>query len=139
MDLSRRGYLGAVGVASLASSSTIEAQTQKEPADLVLYNGKIVTGDHGFSLRNAIAGKEARVVAVGGNELANRFSAARAIDLHGRTVVPGFNDTHVHLGGQSRRNIDLINTKSIAQLKDQVRAKARELGPKEWITGAGWD
>src|SRR3984893_4900681 len=139
MDLSRRRFLGAVGAASLAGSSRIEAQAQKEPADLVLYNGKIVTVDDAFSIRNAIAVKDGRIVAVGGNELANRFNAARAIDLHGRTVLPGFNDTHVHLGGQSRRNIDLINTKSIAQLKDQVRAKARELGPKEWITGAGWD
>jgi predicted amidohydrolase YtcJ len=138
MDLSRRRFLGAVGVASLSSSS-IEAQTQKEPADLVLYNGKIVTVDDAFSIRTAMAVKDGHIIAVGDNELSNRFNAARAIDLLGRTVLPGFNDTHVHLGGQSRRNIDLINTKSIAQLKDQVRAKARELGPKEWITGAGWD
>jgi predicted amidohydrolase YtcJ len=139
MDLSRRRFLGAVGAASLAGSARIEGQSQKEPADLVLYNGKIVTVDDAFSIRNAIAIKDGRIVAVGGNELQNRFNAVRAIDLHGRTVLPGFNDTHVHLGGQSRRNIDLINTKSIAQLKDQVRDKARELGPKEWITGAGWD
>ncbi len=139
MDLSRRKFLGAVGAASLAGSSAIQAQAQKEPADLLLYNGKIVTVDDAFSIRNAIAIKDGRVVAVGGNELSNRFTAARTVDLHGRTVLPGFNDTHVHLGGQSRRNIDLINTKSIAQLKDQIRDKARELGPKEWITGAGWD
>jgi predicted amidohydrolase YtcJ len=139
MDLSRRRFLGAVGAASLAGSSSIEAQAQKEPVDLLLYNGKIVTVDDAFSIRTAIAIKDGRVGAVGGNELANRFSATRAIDLRGRTVLPGFNDTHVHLGGQSRRNIDLINTKSITQLKDQLRDKARELGPKEWITGAGWD
>src|ERR1700694_1153654 len=139
MDLSRRRFLEAVGAASVGASASTHAQTQNEPADLVLYNGKIVTVDDAFSIRNAIAVKDGRVVAVGGNELATRFIAARAIDLHGRTVLPGFNDTHVHLGGQSRRNIDLIKTKSIAQLKDQVRAKARELGPKEWITGAGWD
>src|ERR1700676_5163510 len=138
MDLSRRRFLEAVGAASLAGTS-VDAQTQKEPADLVLYNGKIVTVDDAFAVRNAIAVKDGRVVAVGGNELVNRFNAARSIDLHGRAVLPGFNDTHVHLNGQSRRNINLINTKSIAQLKDQIRDKARELGPKEWITGAGWD
>jgi predicted amidohydrolase YtcJ len=139
MDLSRRRFLGAVGAASLAGSASIEAQTPKEAVDLLLYNGKIVTVDDAFSIRNAIAVKDGRVVAVGANDLVNRFNATRAIDLHGRTVLPGFNDTHVHLGGQSRRNINLIDTKSIAQLKDQIRDKARELGPKEWITGAGWD
>jgi len=139
MDLSRRKFLGALGAASLSGSSNIEAQPQKEPADLVLYNGKVVTVDDAFSVRNAIAVRDGHIVAVGGNDLQNRFNATRAIDLHGRTVLPGFNDTHVHLTGQSRRYIDLINTKSLAQLKDQVREKARELGPKEWITGAGWD
>jgi predicted amidohydrolase YtcJ len=54
-------------------------------------------------------------------------------------VLPGFVDTHIHLGGQSRRNIDLTETKSIVQLQDQLRAKVRELGPGEWITGSGWD
>src|SRR5579871_4375851 len=139
MDLSRRKFLGVVSAASLASASSAQAQSQKEPADLILYNGRIVTVDDAFSIRNAVAVKDGRIVAVGGNDLQNRFNAARAIDLHGRTVLPGFNDTHVHLVGQSRRNIDLINTKSIAQLKDQIRDKARQLGPKEWITGAGWD
>src|SRR5579871_1576078 len=139
MDLSRRKFLGVVSAASLASASSAQAQSQKEPADLILYNGRIVTVDDAFSIRNAVAVKDGRIVAVGGNDLQNRFNAARAIDLHGRTVLPGFNDTHIHLGGQSRRNIDLINTKSIAQLKDQIRDKARQLGPKEWITGAGWD
>jgi predicted amidohydrolase YtcJ len=133
MELTRRKFLAAAGAASL------RAQGQREPVDLLLYNGKIVTVDDAFSFRSAIAVKDGRIVAAGGNELRSRFDAARSIDLRGRTVLPGFNDTHVHLGGQSRRNIDLIHTKSIAQLKDQVREKARQLGPKEWITGAGWD
>jgi hypothetical protein len=54
-------------------------------------------------------------------------------------VIPGLHDTHIHLGGHSRRYIDLNETTSLAQLKQQVRDKAKELGPKEWITGAGWD
>ena len=80
--------------------------------------------------------KDGRIVAVGGNELRNRYAAARTIDLHGRTVMPGFHDTHIHLGGHSRRYIDLNDTTSLAQLKQQVSEKAKELGPREWITGA---
>ena len=53
--------------------------------------------------------------------------------------MPGFHDTHIHLGGHSRRYIDLNDTTSLAQLKQQVNEKAKELGPGEWITGGGWD
>ncbi|MBV8843404.1 MAG: amidohydrolase, partial [Bryobacterales bacterium] len=112
---------------------------QTPSADLVLYNGKIVTVDDAFSIREAIAIKDGRILAVGSNDLRNRYTAARSIDLRGRTVIPGFNDTHIHLGGHSRRYIDLNDTTSLVQLKQQVSEKAKELGPGEWITGGGWD
>ncbi len=141
MDFSRREFLGAAGLASLASVSRLEAQggAPGTAADLVLFNGRIVTVDDAFSIRQAIAVKDGKIIAVGGNELRNRYSAARTIDLRGRTVIPGFHDTHIHLGGHSRRYIDLNDTTSLAQLKQQVSAKAKELGPGEWITGGGWD
>lgn len=139
MSYSRREFLGAVGGSTLAAASAVDLLAQGEPADLVLFNGKIVTVDSSFSIRQAIVVKDGRVVAVGGNELRNRYAAARTIDLRGRTVIPGFHDTHIHLAGHSRRYIDLNETTSLAQLKQQVSEKAKELGPKEWITGAGWD
>ena len=139
MSYSRREFLGAVGGATLAASSAADLLAQGEPADLLLYNGKIVTVDSAFSIRQAIVVKDGRVVAVGGNELRNRYAATRTIDLRGRTVIPGFHDTHIHLAGHSRRYIDLNETTSLAQLKQQVSEKAKELGPREWITGAGWD
>jgi len=137
MGFSRRQFLGAAGAASLVGASRLQAQTQA--ADLVLFNGKIVTVDDAFSIRQAIVIKDGRILAVGGNELRNQYTAARAIDLRGRMVMPGFHDTHVHLGGHSRRYIDLNDTKSLVELKQQVSDKAKELGPGEWITGQGWD
>ncbi len=139
MSYSRREFLGTVGGATLAASSAADLLGQGQPADLLLYNGKVVTVDSAFSIHQAIVVKDGRVVAVGGNELRNRYAAARTIDLHGRTVIPGFHDTHIHLAGHSRRYIDLNETTSMAQLKQQVSDKAKELGPREWITGAGWD
>jgi predicted amidohydrolase YtcJ len=137
MDWSRRRFLAGAGAASLGAVTRL--QGQGAAADLVLYNGKIVTVDDAFSIRQAIVIKDGRIVAVGGNELKNQYSGARAIDLRGRMVMPGFHDTHIHLGGHSRRYIDLNDTTSLAQLKEQVHDKAKELGPGEWITGAGWD
>ncbi len=137
MEFSRRQFIGAVGVASLAGASQLQAQGGT--ADLVLFNGKIVTVDDAFSIRQAIVIKDGRILAVGGNELRNQYNAARTIDLRGRMVMPGFHDTHIHLGGHSRRYIDLNDTTSLTQLKQQVSEKAKELGPGEWITGGGWD
>src|SRR5579863_7658418 len=137
MTFTRREFLGAAGIASAGSMLTVHAQAPA--ADLVLYNGKIITVDDAFSIREAIVIKDDHILAVGGNELRNRFPGARVIDLRGRTVIPGFHDTHIHLGGHSRRYIDLNDTTSLAQLKQQVSEKARELGAGEWITGSGWD
>ncbi len=138
MDWSRRRFLGAAGAVSLGPA-LLKAQSGREAADLVLFNGKIVTVDDAFSIREAIAIKDGRILAVGGNELRNRYNAARSIDLGGRMVMPGFFDTHVHLGGHSRRYLDFRRTTSLAELKRQVRDKAKELGPGEWITGGAWD
>jgi predicted amidohydrolase YtcJ len=137
MRVTRRGFVGAVGAASLSGLPLLQAQNNT--ADLVLFNGKIVTVDDAFSIREAIVIKDSRIVAVGGNELRNRYTAARTIDLRGRTVMPGFHDTHIHLRGNSRRYVDLEDTRSLTQLKQQVNEKAKELGPGEWITGGGWD
>src|SRR5579862_8780873 len=107
MNSSRRQFLGAAGALALAQVPLLQGQSQGDAADLVLFNGKIVTLDDAFSIRQAIAVKDGRILAVGGNELRNRYAAARSIDLGGRTVLPGFMDTHIHLGGHSRRYIDL--------------------------------
>ena len=137
MRFSRRDFLNAASILSAGSIASLRGQGPS--ADLVLYNGKIVTVDDAFSIREAIAIKDGRILAVGSNDLRNRYTAARAIDLRGRTVIPGFNDTHIHLGGHSRRYIDFNDTTSLTQLKQQVSEKAKELGPGEWITGGGWD
>jgi predicted amidohydrolase YtcJ len=139
MDWSRRQFLGAAGAITLSQAALVRAQTPAETADLLLFNGKVVTVDDAFSIREAIVIKDGRILAVGGNELRKQYSAARMIDLRGRTVMPGFHDTHIHLGGHSRRYIDLNDTKSLGELKQQVSEKAKELGPGEWITGSGWD
>ena len=137
MTLSRREFVAGLG-ATLAGSVT-GLRAQATPADLILYNGKIVTVDDAFSIREAIVIKDGRIAAVGANEMRNQYAAARTIDLRGRMVMPGFHDTHIHLAGHSRRYIDLNDTTSLEQLKQQVSEKAREMGTGEWITGSGWD
>lgn len=110
----------------------------REPADLVLHNGKIVTVDAAFSIQEAVAVRDGRILEVGGNDLVARYDAARTIDLQGKTLLPGFNDTHIHIRGNPLRQIDLRETSSIARMQEQIRAKIEELGEGEWVTGYGW-
>ena len=117
---------------------SLSACAEPEPVDLVLHNGKIVTVDDAFSIQQAVAVRDGRIVAVGGNDLVARYDAQRTIDLEGKTVLPGFNDGHIHISGDPIREIDLTETTSVAQLQEQVRAKVAQLGEGEWITGYGW-
>lgn len=119
---------------SSAFASLAAAQT----ADIVLYNGKVAIMDDAFTIHKAIAVSNGRVLAVGADDLRTRYPNARAVDLKGRLVLPGFNDTHIHLSGDPVRHIDLTKLNSVKEIQNQVKAKASRLGPGEWITGYGW-
>jgi predicted amidohydrolase YtcJ len=120
----------------LSSSPGVWAADQ---ADLILHNGKVITVDERFSTQSAVVVKDGRIVAVGGEELTSRFQASTVIDLKGRVLMPGFNDTHIHVQSKSPRAIDLESAKSIADVQRMLREKATQLGPGQWITGYGWD
>jgi predicted amidohydrolase YtcJ len=112
---------------------------KSEAVDLILHGGKVLTIDPTFSIKSAIAVKDGKIVAVGGEEIASEYKATRTIDLRGRVLLPGFMDTHQHVIPQGRRDVELSTVTSIVELQSRVRAKARELGPGAWVTGMAWD
>lgn len=67
---------------------------------IIYYNGKILTMDDTHSEQQAVAIRAGRIMAVGTNEeilaLRRAQCGTYAIDLHGLTVLPGFNDSHAH-------------------------------------------
>lgn len=130
----------AVLIISLALSiaCTEEAEDQRIAVDRIFHGGRVITIDADLSIASAIAVRDNRIVAVGGEELLSSYSTEEMIDLEGKVLMPGFIDSHTHIRGQPQRYIDLTKTRSIADLKNQVRRKAEELGPGEWITGYGW-
>src|SRR6476620_1556061 len=67
-------------------------------ADLLLHNGKVVTVDPQFSIRQAVAVKGGKITAVGTDAavLKERGTGTRVVDLKGKTVRPGLIDSHVH-------------------------------------------
>ena len=136
-----RGACLSVLVVAAALVGTSVAAADKQDVDLLMFGGKVITVDDRFSIEEAIAIKDGLVVAVGTtDELRKEFRGEQQVNLHGKTVTPGFNDSHQHIRAVERRSIgDLQNTTSIAAIRDLIAAKVAELGAGEWVTGYGWD
>ncbi len=116
-------------------------------ADTVLLNGNVITVDTEFSIAQAIAVRNGRILAVGSNQQIRELvdKETKELDLGGKTVLPGIIDSHIHLAAWSTTrpplSLDLSYpfVKSIRDVVDLVREKAAELPKGEWIRGYGWD
>jgi predicted amidohydrolase YtcJ len=107
-------------------------------ADLILYNGKIVTVDSGFSIKQAVAVKDGRIAAVGDDQAilgAERGPHTRVVDLSGRMVLPGLIDNHLHPCEASLSEFrgPLPRLDSFAAIQDYVRKEAARTPKGEWI------
>jgi predicted amidohydrolase YtcJ len=128
-----------IGLALLLSA----AAAANPPADLIIRDAHIVTVDSGFSIAQAAAIRGGRFVAVGSDAevMKARGPKTRVVDLHGKTVLPGFDDTHVHLtaGEELPLQVDLTHIHSIKQIQAAIAAREKQVKPGEWITGTrGW-
>jgi predicted amidohydrolase YtcJ len=111
-----------------------------EDADLLFTNGNIYTVNDRQPHAEAVAVKNGRVPFVGSNEGAKKFRAAKIVDLRGRTVVPGFTDSHCHIFGIGEREmrLNLEGTNSREDFLASVKEHVDKAGPGKWITGGGW-
>src|SRR5216684_190507 len=84
--------------ALLLSVSLKSAALFGQAPHLILMNAKILTVDEQFSIREAIAIRDGKILAVGKNAEITALAAptTRVIDLQGRTVIPGLIDSHLH-------------------------------------------
>ncbi len=116
----------------------------KAPADVVLRNGKIITVDRDFSIRQAVAIRDGRFIEVGTDRdvrpLVGR--STHVIDLDGRTVIPGLIDSHIHatVAGLSwDAELHWESLRSLADGLQQIAAAAKAKPPGSWIVvGGGW-
>ncbi|MEN9807963.1 MAG: hypothetical protein RL756_2483 [Pseudomonadota bacterium] len=127
-----------LAIALTLSGCDREETPPREAVDLLLYNGTVLVLDEAGTRASALALRGDRIVAVGDDTLRERVDPDSSRDLEGRTVMPGFVDSHIHISGAPPRYIDLTTITSIKELTEAVAAKALELGPGEWITGYGW-
>ncbi|NCB42948.1 MAG: amidohydrolase [Clostridia bacterium] len=113
--------------------------------DLILFNGNVFTVDERQKYAEAIGIKGNKIEVVGSNQevLAHRIETTRCIDLQRNTVIPGFNDGHLHLlnHGIIKDNIILQGCTDKAQVIQKAKEyiKDRKVPRGEWVEGRGWD
>jgi predicted amidohydrolase YtcJ/outer membrane protein assembly factor BamB len=116
--------------------SAVLAGSNAEP-DIILHNGKIVTVDREFSIRQAMAIEGGRIVRVGSNEAVLKLRGPRTevTDLGGKTVIPGLIDSHVHPTGASMHEFDhpIPEMETIQDVLDYIKSRADKLEPGQWI------
>jgi predicted amidohydrolase YtcJ len=116
----------------------------KAPADLVLRGGKIITVDADSSIRQAVAIRDGRFVAVGTDRDMRPLTGpkTRVVELAGRTVIPGLIDSHIHAtAGCSKWDAELHweMERTLADGLRQIAAAAKSRPPGSWIVvGGGW-
>jgi len=108
-----------------------------QAADLILHNGKIAAVDGKFTIHQAIAVKGDRILSIGTNVnvLATKGEKTTVIDLHGKFVLPGLIDSHVHPDGACLTEFDhpIPEMESIADVLKYIEGRAKLLSPREWI------
>src|SRR5881392_1043452 len=113
-----------------------------ETAETIFINGNIYTVNENQPSAQAIAVKNDRIIFVGANADGEKFLVGKThiVDLAGKTVMPGFSDSHCHIFGIGERemtlNLEGTNTREdfLAKVKERVAQTERD----KWITGRGW-
>lgn len=113
--------------------------------ELILKNGKIATMNASRPWAEAVAVKDGKIVKVGKNEevLALKEKSTKVIDLEGKLLVPGFNDSHMHLlmYSYNLQSVNLAGSKSIDDIIDRTNKfiQERNIPTSKWVLGIGWN
>lgn len=113
--------------------------------NLILTNGKIHTMDMSNKITEAVAVKDDKIVKVGTNDevLSLKTDNTTIIDLKGKVMVPGFNDSHMHLFNfaNSLNMVDLNNCSSVEGLIKTIKVfiEEKNIGKNKWVRGKGWN
>ncbi|MGH8486078.1 MAG: amidohydrolase family protein, partial [Pseudomonas sp.] len=114
-------------------------------ADLILFNGKLHTVDREKPTASAVAIKDGRFLAVGtdAEAMTHRGDATQMIDLKQRTVIPGLNDSHLHLiRGGLNYNLELRweGVPSLADALRMLKDQADRTPTPQWVrVVGGWN
>src|SRR6478672_6236934 len=111
--------------------------------DLVLINGNIRTMDPLKPVVTALASRQGRITALGSTSEIEALAGkgTRVVNAGGRLVLPGFQDTHIHLQDSGTRHaldVDLAGARTIAELQEKLGRFAVTKPERDWVRGHGW-
>lgn len=134
------------GLTPLLLSSCTSSPPPGSEADWIFTGGQVVTVDEAFSLAEALAVKDGRIVAVGTAEEVEAFRGpeTEVTDLAGKTLIPGLQDSHIHflgLGRDVNYEAELTFATTAEEIVEEVADLKERLdpGPGEWLVGNRWD
>jgi predicted amidohydrolase YtcJ len=121
----------------LASPAAADEPADKKPVDLIVHHAKIITVDGKFSVAEALAARDGRVVALGEDEEIFKLAGpkTKVIDADGQTVLPGLYDSHVHPVGAALSELvgPLPNLESLKDVFAYIRKQAAATPEGDWI------
>ncbi len=121
----------------IAGMSSIQAAEAVLPAEWVIQHARILTVDSKFSQAEALAVRGGRLVAVGSNRQVAALIGpeTRIIDAHGKMVLPGLGDSHVHSyrASVSEFSAPLPALKSLAEAFQYIRQRVASQPSGSWI------
>ncbi|HEY7285444.1 MAG TPA: amidohydrolase [Vicinamibacterales bacterium] len=135
----------AAGTAIVGGAGILADQSRDAVvADLVFRGGKVITVDQENRISSAVAVAGNRIAAVGSDQEIGRLigSRTRVVDLNGRTLLPGFIDSHSHVEGLATSEHFLVPIQA-PPLKDaneiiaRLKERAAQVPPGTWIVGQG--
>src|SRR3954471_24751487 len=145
-----RSFFGFFFLATNLFGTKLMAQTtSQQAADIIYIHANIYTGVvsdssfHAVQRAEAMAVRADKLIAVGSESDVTKLRGpqTKVIDLHGKFVMPGFNDAHMHLteAGFKKLTVDLTGTRSLQEFQGRLREHLETAALHEWITGSGWD
>lgn len=108
-------------------------------------NAKIYTLDENNSEAGYLISESGKIIELGrsfeDSRLFKSIQKEDIIDLKGKTVVPGFWESHIHIvdGIRALTELNLRSISSITQLKAKIKEYVEALGKDDWVIGHGWD
>ena len=139
---SRRDFILS-GAAVLFAGGCVSSNNERSGgADLILLNGKFATLQREHPQASAVAIRDGRFVAVGSDSEVQGFRGpgTRVIDLRGRRVIPGLNDSHIHvIRGGLNYNLELRwdGVPSLADGLRMLKQQASRTPPGQWVRVVG--
>jgi predicted amidohydrolase YtcJ len=118
------------------------ASCANNKVDTIIHHAVIYTVDSSFTMAEAIAIKDGKIVATGKNdEILKKYTAIESIDAGGKALYPGFIDAHAHFLGYGRSlfQVDLYGTSTWEEAVERVKVFAAKNPDIPWIQGRGWD